>query len=185
MKLKLLAFLLAICLVILPSCSSDLEALKEEYYTVKIVVKDYGTITARVYPEIAPKTVETFVGLVNEGFYDGLVFHRVIKDFMIQCGADKDGTHESIKGEFNDNGFKNDLKHKRGVLSMARTPSYNSATTQFFICQRDSAHLDGQYAAFGEVIDGMDVVDAIAVVDTDASDTPLTPVVIETVYIEE
>jgi peptidyl-prolyl cis-trans isomerase B (cyclophilin B) len=144
----------------------------------------------RVYPEIAPQTVDRFITLVEEGFYDGLKFHRVIKNFMIQTGSANglgisDPDMETIKGEFSDNGFKNELKHKRGVVSMARSKLYNSATTQFFICQQDSSHLDGQYAAFGEVIEGMDVVDAIAGVETDFSDNPLTPVEIERIYIVE
>jgi peptidyl-prolyl cis-trans isomerase B (cyclophilin B) len=190
MKLGLLSLLLVLSLIIMPSCSSDIEKLKEEYITVKIDVYNYGTITMRVYPEIAPKTVDRFITLVEEGFYDGLKFHRVIKNFMIQTGSANglgisDPDMETIKGEFSDNGFKNELKHKRGVVSMARSKLYNSATTQFFICQQDSSHLDGQYAAFGEVIEGMDVVDAIAGVETDFSDNPLTPVEIERIYIVE
>ena len=131
---------------------------------------------AELYPEIAPNTVNNFVSLVKKGFYDGLIFHRVIKDFMIQ-GGDPDGVGTggpgySIKGEFDANGFKNSLKHDKGVLSMARAMNPNSAGSQFFVMHADSPHLDGQYAAFGKVIEGQDVVDKIACVRTDWNDKP-------------
>ena len=131
---------------------------------------------AELYPEIAPNTVNNFISLVKQGFYDGLIFHRVIKGFMIQ-GGDPEGTGTggpgySIKGEFNSNGFKNDLAHEEGVLSMARTMMPNSAGSQFFIMHKNSPHLDGEYAGFGKVIEGMDLVNKIAESKTDRSDKP-------------
>ena len=133
-------------------------------------------IKAELYPEVAPNTVNNFISLINDGFYDGLIFHRVIKGFMIQ-GGDPEGTGMGgpgygIKGEFASNGFKNDLAHEAGVLSMARSMMPDSAGSQFFIMHKDSPHLDGDYAAFGKVIKGMDVVDKIAETKTDRSDRP-------------
>ena len=133
-------------------------------------------IKAELYPEIAPNTVKNFISLINQKFYDGLIFHRVIKGFMIQ-GGDPEGTGMGgpgygIKGEFTSNGFKNDLAHEAGVLSMARSMMPDSAGSQFFIMHMDSPHLDGDYAAFGKVIEGMDVVDRIAQTKTDRSDRP-------------
>ena len=152
---------------------------------VKITVKDYGDIVVRLRPDVAPKSVDNFQKLVKSGHYSGKIFHRVIQDFMIQGGG-FDGTgaqHESsaIMGEFTSNGHVNNLKHVRGVLSMARANDPNSATNQFFICDADSSHLDGGYAAFGYVLAGMDVVDKIAAVDTNGNDKPLTNVIIEKV----
>ncbi len=156
---------------------------------VKITVKNFGTMTAELYPDMAPKTVENFVGLVKKGFYDGLIFHRVIPGFMIQGGGfDTDYNHkeaDSIYGEFAANGFvQNTLKHTRGVLSMARTNVPDSASSQFFLMHRDSPHLDAQYAAFGKVILGEEVIDAIAAVRTTTKmryyqDWPVDDVVIE------
>ena len=136
-----------------------------------------GTIEAELYPEIAPNTVNNFLSLIGKGFYDGLIFHRVIKGFMIQGGC-PDGTGMggpgySIKGEFKQNGFANDLKHEPGVLSMARTMMPNSAGSQFFIMHKNSPHLDGSYAAFGKIVDGLDIVNKIADVPTDYMDRPL------------
>ena len=136
-----------------------------------------GTITAELYPEIAPNTVNNFISLINKGFYDGLIFHRVIKGFMIQ-GGDPDGVGTggpgySIKGEFAINGVENDLKHTAGVLSMARSMMPDSAGSQFFIMHKAAPHLDGAYAAFGKIIEGMDIVNKIAETDTDYSDRPL------------
>ena len=133
---------------------------------VTIEMEDGGVIRAELYPDVAPKTVENFVSLVQKGFYDGVIFHRVIPGFLIQ-GGDPTGTGmggpgHTIPGEFTANGFKNDLKHTRGVLSMARTMDPNSAGSQFFIMHMDAPHLDGQYAAFGKVIEGIEVVDSIA-----------------------
>ena len=152
---------------------------------IEIVMQDDRIIKAELYPEIAPITVENFVKLIGDNFFDGLIFHRVIKGFMIQGGGfDADGNQkfaQSIKGEFATNGIKNDLKHIRGVLSMARTMIPDSASSQFFIMHMDAPHLDGQYAAFGQVIEGMDVVDSIAEERTDYSDRPLMDCVIKTI----
>lgn len=154
-----------------------------------IVMKtNMGTIKMRLFPEKAPKTVENFVTHAKEGYYDGVSFHRVINGFMIQGGC-PDGTGMGgpgydIKGEFSQNGFKNDLKHSEGVLSMARTMIPDSAGSQFFIMHKNSPHLDGAYAAFGKVIEGMDVVNKIAETATDYSDRPLQPQVMKTVTVE-
>ena len=143
---------------------------------ITIQMKNGGTMKAELYPEIAPETVKNFVDLASKGFYNGLIFHRVIPGFMIQ-GGDPQGTGMggpgyTIKGEFSANGFKNDLKHTRGVLSMARAMDPNSAGSQFFIMHETSPHLDGQYAAFGKIIEGIEVVDQIASVKTDYNDRP-------------
>lgn len=145
-------------------------------------------IKIELYPEIAPNTVNNFISLVNKGFYDGLTFHRIISGFMIQ-GGDPDGTgmggpDYKIKGEFAFNGFKNDLKHTRGVISMARSTMPNSAGSQFFIMHADAPHLDGQYAAFGKVIEGIDAVDEVAGVKTDFRDRPVVAQVMETVTVD-
>ena len=144
-------------------------------------------MTAELYPETAPQTVENFIDLINEHFFDGLIFHRVIKGFMIQggdpSGTGMGGSKKTIKGEFESNGFRNDLKHTRGVLSMARTMDPDSASSQFFIMHQDAPHLDGQYAAFGKVIDGIETVDEIAGVRTDYRDKPLEPQRIRTIEI--
>ncbi len=155
---------------------------------VTITLEDGRVIRAELYPEIAPNTVNNFISLINHNFYDGVGFHRIIEGFMLQ-GGDPDGNGTggpgySIKGEFSSNGFKNDLKHTAGVLSMARTFVPDSAGSQFFIMHKDAPHLDGEYAAFGKVVEGMDVVDAIASVDTDYNDRPLEPVVMKTVTVE-
>ena len=155
---------------------------------VTIEMENGDIMKAELYPEIAPNTVNNFISLVKKGFYDGVIFHRVINGFMIQ-GGDPDGTGMGgpgyeIKGEFSQNGFKNDLKHSEGVLSMARTMIPDSAGSQFFIMHKDAPHLDGQYAAFGKVIEGLDVVDRIACVDTDYGDMPLTPVVMTKVSVD-
>ena len=144
---------------------------------VTIEMENGDIIKAELYPEIAPNTVNNFISLVNKGFYDGVIFHRVIRGFMIQ-GGDPQGTGVggpgySIKGEFSYNGFANDLKHTKGVLSMARTMEPNSAGSQFFIMHETSPHLDGQYAAFGKVVEGEDIIDKIAAVATDYMDKPL------------
>ena len=156
---------------------------------VIIEMENGDVMKGELYPETAPKTVENFVKLVNEGFYDGLIFHRVIPGFMIQ-GGDPDGTGAggpgySIKGEFAANGVKNDLKHTTGVLSMARTMDPNSAGSQFFIMVADAPHLDGQYAAFGKITDGMEVAQNIANVPRSMwNDKPEEPVVIKTIVVE-
>ena len=143
---------------------------------------------AELYPQVAPNTVNNFISLVNKGFYDGLIFHRVINGFMIQ-GGDPEGTGMGgpgygIKGEFAQNGFANDLKHSAGVLSMARSMMPNSAGSQFFIMHKDAPHLDGAYAAFGKIIEGMDVVNKIAEVPTDYSDRPMEDQRMKTVTVE-
>ena len=155
---------------------------------VTITMKNGDVIKAELYPDIAPNTVNNFISLIQKGFYDGLIFHRVIEGFMLQ-GGDPEGTGMGgpgyeIPGEFSSNGFKNDLKHEPGVLSMARSMMPDSAGSQFFIMHKTSPHLDGEYAAFGKVTEGMDVVNKIATCDTDYNDRPLTEQVMETVTVE-
>ena len=155
---------------------------------VTIQMKDGGVMKAELYPEIAPASVKNFVDLASKGFYNGLIFHRVIPGFMIQ-GGDPEGTGMggpgyTIKGEFTANGFRNDLKHTRGVLSMARAMDPDSAGSQFFIMHETSPHLDGQYAAFGRIIEGQDVVDKIATVRTDYNDRPRQPQIMKKVTAE-
>ncbi len=145
-------------------------------------------VKAELYPEIAPNTVRNFISLINKNYYDGLIFHRVINGFMIQ-GGDPNGTGTggpgySIKGEFSSNGFKNDLKHDAGVLSMARAMNPNSAGSQFFIMHKKSPHLDGQYAAFGKVIEGLNIVDKIAETETDYRDKPIQDVKLKKLTVE-
>ena len=150
-------------------------------------IKDFGEITAELYKDQAPITVDNFVKLVNSGFYNGLTFHRIIKGFMIQGGCPNgDGTGGpgyTIKGEFISNGVNNSIKHEPGVLSMARAMGANTAGSQFFIMHKAAPHLDGLYAAFGKVIEGMEVVDKIASVPTDYRDAPLKKVIIESIKI--
>ena len=160
---------------------------------IKISVRDFGDMIAELYPDKAPKTVENFLKLVGEGFYSGTIFHRVISGFMIQGGGytesfeDKDA--DAIPGEFRANGFpQNDIKHERGVLSMARTSDPNSASSQFFIMHRQSPHLDGQYAAFGKVVEGLEVIDKIASVKTGnrgwyMQDVPTEAVIIDSITV--
>lgn len=181
---------------------------KAEDIHIKITLTNDKEIEADLYPEIAPKSVENFVKLINEHFYDGLIFHRVIEGFMIQGGGFDETFYEgnfeskecdTIDGEFSSNGFTNDLKHTRGVLSMARTQDPNSASSQFFIMHQDAPHLDGEYAAFGKVTRGMEVVDEIATTETTAingqitymgnvydqqmTDVPVEPIAIKTIEI--
>ena len=141
------------------------DAPKSDPVKVEMKVKKFGTITLELYPDTAPKTVDNFVNLAKSGFYNGTVFHRIVSGFMIQGGAGEEDKVKTIDGEFYTNGFKNDLKHERGVISMARTDDPNSASSQFFICHEAAPHLDGNYAAFGKVIDGLDTVDKIAAVE--------------------
>ena len=155
---------------------------------VTIEMADGKVMKAKLYPEIAPNTVNNFISLIKKGFYDGVIFHRVINGFMIQ-GGDPEGTgmggpDYGIKGEFSQNGFQNDLKHTEGVLSMARSMMPDSAGSQFFIMHQTSPHLDGAYAAFGKITEGMDVVNAIAETATDYSDRPLEDQVMKTVTVE-
>lgn len=152
---------------------------------ILITMENGDEIKAELYPEAAPKTVENFLKLVDEKFYDGLIFHRVIKGFMIQggdpTGTGMGGSKDTIVGEFRANGFQNDLAHTRGVLSMARTNMPDSASSQFFIMHQDAPHLDGQYAAFGKVVEGMEAVDKIASTKTNWQDKPLKDQRIKTI----
>ena len=167
---------------------------RKEFFTmaqnpiVTITMQNGDIIKAELYPDIAPNTVNNFISLIKKGFYNGLSFHRVIYNFMLQGGCPNGtgtgGPGYHIKGEFSMNGFKNDLKHTEGVLSMARTMIPNSAGSQFFIMHKNAPHLDGQYAAFGKVIEGMDVVNKIAETDTDFSDRPLDPQIMQSVTVE-
>ena len=182
---KIFSVILIVCLLMC-GCSKDTSkgTIEKISYEETNEITNYvklettkGIILVELYPDVAPFTVENFQNLVNEKFYDGLIFHRVIKDFMIQ-GGDPEGTglggsSKTIKGEFKNNGVNNDLSHTRGVISMARNSiSMDSASSQFFIVQKDSTYLDGDYAAFGKVVAGMDVVDKIASVNVDSNDKP-------------
>lgn len=155
---------------------------------VTFTMKDGGSFKAELYPEVAPNTVANFVNLIEQGFYNGLTFHRVIPGFMIQggdpLGNGTGGPGYQIKGEFSGNGIPNALKHARGVLSMARSMMKDSAGSQFFVMHQDSPHLDGQYAAFGSVIEGMDTIDKIAATPTRSDDMPLEPQKIREVTVE-
>lgn len=160
----------------------------EKNVLVSMTIKDMGIIKLELYPDKAPHTVANFVALAKDGFYDGLIFHRVIKGFMIQGGDPKGigtgGPGYSIRGEFIDNGFDNPISHQRGVISMARTNIPDSAGSQFFICHQDSTFLDKSYAAFGRVTEGIEIVDAIAEQATDQNDKPTKPVIIEKITID-
>ncbi|MBC5995712.1 peptidylprolyl isomerase [Romboutsia ilealis] len=193
LKKGFLASILAGALALV-GCSSNLNNIDEartppkELPIATIVFRDFGTVEVELYPHIAPNTVNNFISLANSGFYDGLTFHRIIKDFMIQ-GGDPDGTGMggpgySIKGEFANNKFKNDLAHTEGVISMARSQSKNSAGSQFFIVTKDSPHLDGQYASFGKVISGMDIIHKIENVETDSNDKPIKDVLIQSIKVD-
>lgn len=188
MKVKNL-FIIA-CLLFLAACGMDaqpesddsskgeqLTSSDEKNPIVTIEMEDGGEIVIELYPEVAPNTVANYISLVEEGFYDQLIFHRVIPGFMIQ-GGDPEGTGiggpgYSIEGEFTENGIENELTHERGVISMARSQHFDSAGSQFFIVVDDAPHLDGEYAAFGQVVSGMDVVDRIVLVETGAQDRPV------------
>lgn len=161
--------------------------MSEKNIKAKITMENGGAIELELYPDIAPVTVENFVSLAQSGFYDGLIFHRVISGFMIQggdpLGNGMGGSDKNIKGEFAANGVANSLSHKRGVISMARSQNYNSASSQFFIMHADGEFLDGQYAAFGKVTSGIETVDAIAEVPTDRNDRPYEEQKIKTIEI--
>ena len=190
--LSLMLAALMLAGIVLTGCSGNKESSGDigelgETVMVQIEMENGGIIKLELYPEAAPITVENFVKLSKNGFYDGLIFHRVIKDFMIQ-GGDPEGTgmggaKDKIKGEFAVNGWKNPISHTRGVISMARSRAYDSASSQFFIVHADSSYLDGQYAAFGKVTEGMDVVDEIAGVATDKNDRPREDVVIKSITV--
>lgn len=156
-----------------------------ETINIRIVMENGKVMEAELYPEVAPITVENFVSLIKQDFFKGIIFHRVIKGFMIQggdpTGTGMGGSEKTIKGEFLQNGVVNNLKHTRGVLSMARTMDPNSASSQFFIMHEDAPHLDGGYAAFGKITKGIEVVDEIANVKTDFRDKPLEPQTIKTI----
>lgn len=178
-------FALLAVVLILTGCNATSESKENEDYSSKVKENPIVTITMNndqkivieLEPSTAPNTVANFIALAKKGFYDGLIFHRVIPDFMIQGGDPSGnatgGPDYSIEGEFSKNGFKNDLKHERGVISMARSNDLNSAGSQFFIMVKDASHLDGDYAAFGKVIEGMETVDAIAAAERDGADKPL------------
>lgn len=209
-KIVLLTLMIVLFMIFTVSCTGSAQTTQTTQATesssnvspaepvvVALEIRDMGTIKLELYPDVAPKTVENFLSYVRSGYYDGVIFHRVIEDFMIQSG-DKDGDGYSdaslptVFGEFTANGFQNDLEFKRGVIGMARSFSPNSASTQFFICHVDSPHLNGQYAAFGRVIEGIEVVDAIATCEkTDDVDSngshykPLHDIVIERAFVVE
>ena len=192
---KIISILLAIIMMaLMVSCSAGKKGDSEKEsdsntdpVKIKIEVEDFGTMTLELYPDVAPLTVENFLSYVDEGYYNGLTFHRIYKGFMIQGGDGHGGEHAAIKGEFSENGVKNDLSHTYGVISMARTTVMDSATSQFFICNADaSASLDGKYAAFGKLIEGSDVLDAISDVEVDYNEwgektAPVTPVIIKSI----
>lgn len=189
---KILLFVLLVGLTLFSCGKKDTENILENYgdtIMVQIEMENGGIIKLELYPDIAPITCANFVKLAKDGFYDGLIFHRVIKDFMIQggdpTGTGMGGADENIKGEFAANGVENSISHERGVISMARSQRYDSASSQFFICHADAKYLDGQYAAFGKVTEGMDVVDEIAEVKTDYNDRPMIDMVIKTITVVE
>ena len=169
--------------------TTPIEELKEEKIIANLKLTTGENIKLALYPKIAPISVENFVKLANEHFYDGLTFHRVVKDFMIQggdpTGTGTGGSSEKIKGEFLSNGVDNPLSHKKGVISMARSQDNDSASSQFFITVADSTFLDGQYAAFGEVLEGQEVADRISLIETNENEKPVEEIIIETITIEE
>ena len=188
MKKPILLFLVLLLVIpFITSCKENEEDAMSNF--VQIEMEDGGRIILELYPDIAPITVENFTKLVSEGFYDGLIFHRVISGFMIQGGDPKGngtgGPGYNIKGEFTANGVENNLKHTRGVISMARSLAYDTAGSQFFIMHEDKPGLDGQYAAFGRVLEGMEVVDSIAAVEVDGDDKPLQEQKIKTITLLE
>lgn len=193
LKIKNIIWIIALILVIVLLAGLSFGYFKKATMEVKnpvatMEVENFGTIKIELYPELAPETVSNFIALSNRGFYDGLTFHRIVKDFMIQ-GGDPEGNGTggpgySIAGEFTKNGFKNDLAHTEGVLSMARSQNKDSAGSQFFIVTKDAPHLDGQYASFGKVIKGMDVVHKIENVETDSNDKPVKSVVIDSIKVD-
>lgn len=194
-KRKSLWILLVVCLgLLLSGCSSETTKKvevqpMESHPIVTMNIKDYGTVTLELYPEKAPNTVNNFVTLANSGFYDGLTFHRIIEGFMIQ-GGDPEGIGTggpgyTIPGEFASNGYtENDLQHNKGVVSMARSQDPDSAGSQFFIMSADSPHLDGDYAAFGEVTSGIEIIEQIEKVETGTMDKPVDPIVIENITVD-
>lgn len=197
-KKRMMFMFLIVLMLIIYGCQSDVENSNEPNNTtnnndeekplVTMTMEDGGEIEIELYPNKASNTVNNFIALIEDDFYDGLIFHRVIPDFMIQ-GGDPEGTGMgdpgySIKGEFSSNDFDNDLKHEPGILSMARSQDPDSAGSQFFIVTGDGSHLDGDYAAFGKVIDGMDVVEDIEAEETDNNDKPKTDQIIESMSVD-
>lgn len=192
MTKKIISMIMAValCLSFAACTGSDKSAdySNDTNPVAEIVMSDGGVIKVELYPEAAPNTVNNFISLANSGFYDGLTFHRIIPGFMIQggdpVGDGTGGPGYGVAGEFEDNGFENSLKHTRGVISMARTQSYDSAGSQFFIMVADTPSLDGQYAAFGKVTEGMDVVDRIVSAQRDSSDKPKESIVMTKVNVD-
>lgn len=187
---KIIKFLIPVMCIFLclAGCGETTEPTLTQNTTVKVEMEDGSYFVIEVYPEYAPVTATNFVDLVNSGFYNGLKFHRIVPGFVIQGGCPEGngmgGSGKNIKGEFLSNGFEgNTLSHTKGVVSMARAEDPNSASSQFFICLNDAAHLDGDYAAFGKVIEGMETVEAISKERTDMNDNPLTPVVMKNVSV--
>nr|WP_042274101.1 peptidylprolyl isomerase [[Clostridium] dakarense] len=191
---KILLCALLVSSVSLAGCAKE-EPMVDEVRTppkelpiAKISIKDYGTIEAELYPHIAPNTVNNFISLANSGFYNGLTLHRIVKDFVLQGGCPEGtgmgGPGYSIKGEFTNNNFKNDLKHTEGVLSMARSQNNDSAGSQFFIVTKDAPNLDGDYAGFGKVISGMDVVKKLESVEVGNNDKPEKEIIIESIKVD-
>jgi peptidyl-prolyl cis-trans isomerase B (cyclophilin B) len=180
---KLLVLLYLLGLTTLLACREDTQSMEQRNPVATIEVAGYDPMVVELYYDVAPNSVKNFIALANKGYYDGLIFHRVIKDFMIQGGGSTVSTC-AIKGEFSANGHTNNISHVRGVISMARTSVKDSATSQFFIVHKDSAHLNGQYAAFGKLTSGFETLDAIAAVRTNFQDRPSTDIVITTITID-
>ncbi|CEO25260.1 peptidylprolyl isomerase [Paraclostridium sordellii] len=194
LKNLILIIMVSSSILIIGGCSKKIEITNKpldppkELPIATINIKDYGTIKAELYPHLAPNTVNNFIELANNEFYNGLIIHRVVKDFVIQ-GGDPEGSGiggpgYSIKGEFEENGFRNDLKHEKGVLSMARSQQPDSAGSQFFIVTKDSPNLDKKYAAFGKVISGIEIVDDINSVEVDKKDKPKEKIKIESISVD-
>ncbi|MCH1966611.1 peptidylprolyl isomerase [Paraclostridium sordellii] len=194
LKNLILIIMVSSFILIIGGCSKKIEITNKpldppkELPIATINIKDYGTIKAELYPHLAPNTVNNFIELANNEFYNGLIIHRVVKDFVIQ-GGDPEGSGiggpgYSIKGEFEENGFRNDLKHEKGVLSMARSQQPDSAGSQFFIVTKDSPNLDKKYAAFGKVISGIEIVDDINSVEVDKKDKPKEKIEIESISVD-
>lgn len=194
LKNLILIIMVSSSILIIGGCSKKIEITNKpldppkELPIATINIKDYGTIKAELYPHLAPNTVNNFIELANNEFYNGLIIHRVVKDFVIQ-GGDPEGSGiggpgYSIKGEFEENGFRNDLKHEKGVLSMARSQQPDSAGSQFFIVTKDSPNLDKKYAVFGKVISGIEIVDDINSVEVDKKDKPKEKIEIESISVD-
>ncbi len=180
---KILLLMMTLLIIPLSSCGKELITLNDTNPIVTIKFNNYDPIVIELYYDVAPNTVRNFISLIEQNYYDGTLFHRVIEDFMIQGGAGS-GSACKINGEFNSNGFTNELSHVRGVISMARTSDPNSATSQFFIVHAESPHLNGLYASFGMMIDGFDTLDAIAAVATDTNDRPLKDITIKSITVD-